>query len=140
MNERDLIKKVVVSLGAADRALNDNNHTVYAEQMQCCLDLLIEELIGNAPIQAATPPGTFNPEKILTEIALAVKYRTISTNHRWYIIYYHTRITCVTTNMDVPNKIILHEFSEKMANVGFSQIYWNQLKQNVIKLYKELET
>lgn len=79
-----------------------------------------------------------NPEIVLNEIATAIKYRTISTTHRWCIVYYYDRITCVPSNFDAPVEIILGEFTEKMVQKGFSVIYWNQLKANVIKLYKEL--
>lgn len=82
---------------------------------------------------------TMNPEKVLEEIAIAIKHRTISTIHRWNIVYYYGRITCVPTYVNVPEQIILHEFTEKMLNEGFSVVYWNQLKANVIKLYEELQ-
>ncbi|GAH34332.1 unnamed protein product, partial [marine sediment metagenome] len=35
-------------------------------------------------------------------------------------------------------QIILHEFTEKMVQKGFSLTYWNHLKAKVTKLYKEL--
>lgn len=79
-----------------------------------------------------------NPEPILEEVAIAIKHRTISTTHRWYIVYYHERITCVPSYVNVPPEIILHEFTEKMVQQGFSLTYWNQLTTNIIKLYEEL--
>ncbi len=139
MTRDELIAQCNIHLGAAHGCHLTNQHEHYAEHMSALLDLLIEELVGSAPPGPPVPSKTFNPERVLTDIAIAIKHRTISYSHRWNIVYYHTRVTCVPTNVDVPSQIILHEFTDKMANDGFSAIYWNQLKANVIKLYKELE-
>lgn len=79
-----------------------------------------------------------NPEKVLEEVATAIKHRTISYSFRWNIVYYHDRFCCVPTNVNVPPEIILGEFTEKMVQDGFTVAYWNQLKTNITKLYKEL--
>lgn len=139
MNEYELIDTARGGLNHAENCMNNNNHLAYAEHMSALLDLLIEELIGQPPATKPAPCKPFNPEFILNEIAIAIKHRTISDTHRWKIIYYYTRITCVPTYVSTPNQIILHEFTEKMAIEGFSTIYWNQCKQNVIKLYRELQ-
>lgn len=140
MNHYSLIDQARETLNGAESALNNEQLETFAEQMQLLLDLLIEELVGSAPRPTATPSKTFNPEVVLNEIAIAIKHRTISHTHRWKIIYYHTRLTCVPIEANVPDKIVLHEFTENMVNNGFSVTYWNQLKQNVIKLYKELKS
>lgn len=138
MNDYKLIRAGREHLYNAKVNLDAGNHEQYCRHMQLCLDLLIEELVGGPPAAQATPSEPFNPEKVLDEIANAIKHRTISTTQRWKIIYYHTRLTCVPTTFDVPNKIVLHEFTENMVNKGFSVTYWNQLKTNVIKLHEEL--
>lgn len=79
-----------------------------------------------------------NPELVLDEIATAIKHRCISTTDRWYIIYYYCRICCVPSYVDVPPEIVLGEFTGKMVDDGFTVVYWNQLKTNITKLYKEL--
>ncbi len=139
MNRYELIDKCQFHLGAAQGCANTGNHKHYAEHMQQLLDLLIKELVGSPPSPETPPCKTFNPEQVLEEIAIAIKHRTISHTHRWKIIYYHERLTCVPAYADVPSQIVLHEFTEKMVQDGFSTIYWNQLKQNVVKLYKELQ-
>jgi len=138
MTKREVIKTALIGLAAADNALNDNDHIRFAGQMHLILDLLLKELVGSAPGPTVGPAKNFNPEQILTEIAIAIKHRTISDSNRWKIIYYYKRITCVPSCAYVPPQIVLHEFTEKMVHRGFTTIYWNQLKQNVIKLYKEL--
>ncbi len=79
-----------------------------------------------------------NPEQTLTEVATAIKHRTISATERWHIVYYHTRICCVPSYENVPPEIILGEFTEKMVQGGFTIHEWDQLKTNVTKLYEEL--
>jgi len=138
MNRYELIDKCQSHLGAAQDCANTNNHEHYAEHMQLLLDLLIEELVGSPPKPPVPHPPTFNPEQVLEEIAIAIKHRTISHSERWKIIYYRDRITCVPGYTDVPHQIILHEFTERMGQRGFSAIYWNQLKQNVTAFHKEL--
>ncbi len=140
MNKYELIDTARGGLNSAERAINAEDHTDYTKHMSTVLDLLLEELIGGPPAAQTTPSESFSPEKVLTEIANAIKHRTISTTHRWKIIYYHTRLTCVPTTFDVPDKIVLHEFTENMVNKGFSVTYWNQLKTNVIKLHEELKS
>lgn len=140
MTREELIAKCYFHVGAAAGAQELNHHEDYAKHMSTLLDLLIEELIGPVPGPSADPSKPFNPERVLAEIALAIKYRTISHTHRWKIIFYHERITCVPAYADVPSQIVLHEFTERMTHRGFTTIYWNQLKTNVIKLYKELES
>ncbi len=138
MTRDELIAQCNLHLGAANGCALNNQHEHYAEHMQLLLDLLIEELVGSPPEAASRPPGKFNPEVILADIAIAIQHRTISHTHRWKIIHYHDRITCVPAYADVPSQIVLHEFTERMVHRGFTTIYWNQLKTNVIKLYKEL--
>ena len=138
MTRQELIAKCSFLIGAADGCARTNQHEQYAEQMQLLLNLLIEELVGSPPKSADQPAGKFNPEQTLEEIAIAIKHRTISHTHRWKIIFYHERITCVPAYADVPSQIVLHEFTERMVHRGFTTTYWNQLKQNVIELYKEL--
>lgn len=79
-----------------------------------------------------------NSEQLLKEVATAIKHRCISTTHRWHVICYAQRICCVPTYENVPPEIILTEFTENMAQEGFSIHQWNQLKTKLIKLYKEL--
>lgn len=79
-----------------------------------------------------------NPEALLQEVAIAIKHRCISSTGRWYVVYYYTRICCVPSHENVPPEIILGEFTEKMVQDGFTVVYWNQLKTNITKLYKEL--
>lgn len=138
MTERDLIKKVLVGLGAADRALNDNNHIMYAEQMSACLDLLTRELANSNPDTKIEPVEYFNPEQALDQVAASIKHRTISKTHRWKIVYYYTRICCVPYSEDIPPQIIIGEFTQQMVDTGFTLVYWNQIKTNIIKLQKEL--
>lgn len=138
MTREDLIANCNMHIGAAYGCAQLNDHTHYAEHMHLLLDLLLEELVGDPPAAPGDPHKPFNPERVLTEIAIAIKHRTISTSLRWKIIYYHTRLTCVPIESDVPEHIVLHTFSESMVNRGFTAIYWNQLKQNVVKFYKEL--
>ncbi len=138
MTEHEIIKAGREHLYNAGVNLNAGNHKQYCKHMSACLDLLIEELVGPPPKLPDSQTKNFNPEIILNEIAIAIKHRTISDTHRWKIIYYYDRITCVPTYVSTPEQIILHEFTDKMAKDGFSTIYWNQCKTNVIKLYKEL--
>ncbi len=140
MTRHELITAARRRLDAANDATCDDDHEHYAQHMSALLDLLIEELVGSAPGAQAGPAKRFNPEQVLEDIAIAIKHRTLSCTQRWKIIYYYTRITCVPIEVDVPDKIVLHEFTNKMLEKGFSVTYWNQLKANVIKLYKELES
>lgn len=89
--------------------------------------------------QPSRKDQAMNPEKVLEEVAIAIKHRCISNTHRWYCVYYYGRICCVPSHVNVPPEIILCEFTENMVQKGFSVIQWNQCKQNIIKLYKELE-
>jgi len=139
MNEYELIDTARGAINYAERAMNAGDHGDFADHMQTLLDLLIEELAGSPPAAQAKPAKTFNPEQVLEEISIAIKHRTISHTERWKIIYYRERLTCVPNFIDVPSQIVLHEFTERMVQRGFSVIYWNQLKQNVVKLYKELQ-
>lgn len=139
MNEYELIDTVRQWLDAAETSRNNDQLEGYAKQMQLVLDLLLKELVDLPPKSADRPAGKFNPERVLEAIATAIKHRTISTTHRWYIVYYHTRLTCVPSYVNVPPEIILHEFTNKMIDKGFSIAYWNHLKAKVIELYKELE-
>lgn len=138
MNRYELIDKSRSHLGAAEGSANTNDHEHYAEHMQLLLDLLIEELVASPPSAEQPPAKRFNPESILADIAISIAHRPISHTHRWKIIFYHERTCCVPAYADVPSQIVLHEFTERMVHRGFTSIYWNQLKQNVIKLYKEL--
>ncbi|GAH79879.1 unnamed protein product [marine sediment metagenome] len=140
MTRRELIAKCSSHIGAAHGCAETNQHEHYAQHMQQLLDLLIEELVGSPPGAPDGPYKAFNPEQVLEEIAIAIKHRTISDTHRWKIIYYHDRLTCVPTYISTPEQIILHEFTEKMVQKGFSLTYWNHLKANVVKLYKELNS
>lgn len=79
-----------------------------------------------------------NPEKLLEEIATAIKHRTISTTFRWHIVYYDTRICCVPSNKNVPPEIIVGYFTEQMVQRGFTANQWNDLKTKIVKFYKEL--
>lgn len=137
MTKHELIRAGRKHLYNAGVNLDANNHKQYSKHMQATLDLLLEKLVGGPPQARADKPSTFNPEQVLEEIAIAIKHRTISHTHRWKIIFYHERLTCVPAYADVPSQIVLHEFTERMVHRGFSVIYWNQLKQNVIKFYKE---
>lgn len=139
MTRQKLITAAARRLGTADGAERTGNLKEYTKQMRLLLDLLIKELVGSAPGKPYPPAKHFNPEQVLEEIAIAIKHRTISHTHRWKIVYYHTRLTCVPIEVEVPERIVLHEFTESMVHQGFSLAYWNHLKQNVIKLYKELE-
>jgi len=140
MTRDELIAKCNYHLGAATGAHQLNHHEHYAEHINNLLDLLLSELVGTAPQAPLKPAKHFNPEQVLQEISIAIKHRCISATHRWKIILYHERLTCVPSYTPVPEQITLHEFTERMVNNGFSVIYWNQLKQNVIKLYKELNS
>lgn len=137
MTRLELIAKCNIHMGAAHGCILTNQNEHYTQHMQQLLDLLIEELASRPPAARADKPKTFNPEQVLEEISIAIKHRTISHTHRWKIIFYDERLTCVPAYADVPEQIVLHEFTERMVHRGFSTIYWNQLKQNVIKLYKE---
>ncbi|GAH90107.1 unnamed protein product [marine sediment metagenome] len=79
-----------------------------------------------------------NPEKVLEEIAIAIKHRCPSTTLRWYIIWYYGRISCVPSNFDTPVKFVLGEFTERMVEEGFTVVYWNQLKTNITQFHKEI--
>lgn len=79
-----------------------------------------------------------NPEELLKEVTTAIKHRTISTTFKWHIVYYYNRITCVPTNVNVPDEIILDEFNEQMAQDGFSANQWAHLKTRIVEIYKEL--
>lgn len=139
MNKYELIDKCRSKLNAAETRANANAHELYAQHMSSLLDLLIEELVGGPPATRPDESSAFNPEQVLQEIAIAIKHRTISHTHRWKIVYYHERLTCVPAYADVPQQIVLNEFTEQMVHHGLSVIYWNQLKQNVVKLYKEIQ-
>jgi len=138
MTRDELITKCTQHLGTAQGAHELNHHDRYAQEMSALLDLLIEELVGGAPAARTAPSKTFNPEHVLNDIAIAIKHRCVSNSATWYIIYYHCRICCVPANVKVPPEVILHTFTEAMVQEGFSIVYWNQLKANVTKLYKEL--
>lgn len=79
-----------------------------------------------------------NPEQLLEEVATAIKHRTISTTFKWYIVFYYDRITCVPTYVNVPVEIIIHTFTEKMVQDGFTPQQWQQLKTKATEFYKEL--
>lgn len=79
-----------------------------------------------------------NPEKLLDEVATAIKHRTISTSFRWYLIYYYNRVTCVPSYVPVPPEIILDEFTEQQVQRGFTTKEWDQLSTKVTEFYKEL--
>lgn len=79
-----------------------------------------------------------NPEQLLKEVATAIKHRTISTTHRWHIVYYYNRITCVPSYVPVPPEIILSEFTEQQVQRGFTAGEWHDLKTKVTEFYKEL--
>ncbi len=139
MTRDELIAKCYFHTGAAAGASELNHHDQYAEHMSTLLDLLIEELVGSPPAAEPKADKRFNPERVLEEIAIAIKHRTYSSSERWNIVYYHERLTCVPSYINVPPEIILNEFTEQMVQRGLSVIYWNGLKQNVVKLYKELQ-
>lgn len=79
-----------------------------------------------------------NPEQLLEEATTAIKHRTISSTHRWCLVYYYDRITCVPSCTYVPPEIIVAEFTDKMITDGFTALQWGTLKQNLVELYKEL--
>lgn len=79
-----------------------------------------------------------NPEKLLEEVANAIKHRCISTTHRWSVVYYHNRICCVPSYENFPPEIFIAEFNEQMVQDGFTTLQWETLKQNIIEIYKEL--
>lgn len=80
-----------------------------------------------------------NPELVLTDIATAIKHRTISDTFMWHIVFYHDRITCIPTYIDVPDEIILGTLSEQQALDGLPTLEWENLKTRVTKIYKELK-
>lgn len=138
MTRDELLSKCAMNLGAASGCHLNNQHEHYAKHMSALLDLLLEELIGSATIVHTKNARPFNPEEVLADIALAIKHRCYSKTGRWCIIFFHERICCVPTYENVPTEIILGEFTERMVLEGFTVVYWNQLKTNVIKLYREL--
>lgn len=79
-----------------------------------------------------------NPEQLLKEVATAIKHRTISNTHRWHIVYYYNRITCVPSNINVPPEVVFFYFTEQMVDRGFTPEEWNTLKAKVTEFYKEL--
>ena len=79
-----------------------------------------------------------NPEQLLDEVAAAIKHRTISTTHRWSVVYYYERITCIPSYTIVPPEIIIGEFTDEMARNGFTVQQWSDIKNRVILFYKEL--
>lgn len=79
-----------------------------------------------------------NPFEALEEVATAIKHRTVSTTHRWYIVYYYDRITCVPSYKEVPVEIIIGYFTETMVQRGFTVHEWFDIRTNITKLYKEL--
>lgn len=79
-----------------------------------------------------------NPEKLLDEVATAIKHRCISSTGRWHIVYYYDRVCCVPSHENVPPKIILGEFTAKDVQEGFSVNQWDRLKTKLVELYKEL--
>lgn len=79
-----------------------------------------------------------NPEILLNEVTTAIRHRCISTTHRWHLIYYHDRISCVPSYENVPPEIILCVFTEHQVRTGFTAEQWSDLKANIMKLYKEL--
>lgn len=79
-----------------------------------------------------------NPEQLLEEIATAIKHRTISTTFKWHVVYYHYRVTCVPTYVNVPPEIILCEFSEKDVQQGLKKKSWTELSRRIVEIYKEL--
>lgn len=140
MNEHEAIRAGREHLYNAKVELDAGNHEAYAKHMTAALDLLIEELVGAPPDPAAPQPPKFNPEKVLVDVANAVRHRPISITERWKIIYYHTRICCVPMTCACPDNIVLNLFTERMALDGFTAVYWHQTKLNIIALYKELES
>lgn len=81
-----------------------------------------------------------NPEKAIEEVATAIKHRTISKTHRWSIVYYYNRFTCVPSYVNVPPEIVITEFTEIMVQRGFTVEEWNDIQTNILELYKELES
>ncbi len=79
-----------------------------------------------------------NPEQLLVEVAIAIRYRCISTTHRWHVIYYQDRITCVPSYENVPTEIILTVFTEHQIKAGFTDKHWDDIKTKVTEFYKEL--
>ncbi len=79
-----------------------------------------------------------NPELQFNEVATAIKHRCISTTEGWHVIYYRDRICCVPSYEDVPPEIILTVFTEHQVQTGFTTQHLNNLKTNIVKLYKEL--
>lgn len=140
MDRNQLITRARALLGAAQGCADNNQHEHYHAQLNSLIDLLLEELIGSPPNPPPPHPAKFNPEKVLVDVANAVRHRPIAITGRWKIIYYHTRICCVPVTCAVPDKIVLNTFTERMAREGFSAVYWHQTKMNVIALYKELES
>ncbi len=60
MTRDELTAKCNIHLGAATDANEHNDHEHYAEHMSALLDLLIEELVGDAPETPDTPPPERN--------------------------------------------------------------------------------
>jgi len=77
-------------------------------------------------------------EEVIEMVTSAIKHRTISTTLCWYITYYRDRICCVPTNVNVPVEIILGQFNEYQAYVGFTSTDWGRLKTAAIHFFKEL--
>lgn len=79
-----------------------------------------------------------NPELILADIAIAIKHRTISTTHKWHIVFFEQRICCVPAYWAVPDNTILGTFSEQQTIDGFTVHEWENLKTRFIEISKEL--
>jgi len=77
-------------------------------------------------------------EEVIEMMTSAINHRTISHTGCWYIIFYHDRICCVPTNVSIPPEIILGQFNEYQAHVGFTSTVWSGLKTAAIHFFKEL--